>query len=237
MSVLLDKRPNGVAVVTLNRPQALNALDVPAKERLGDIQGRGRQDRQAIHRQGRGGVHRGRAHLRIGIPEAGLHRRDRPGAEIRRQEGQRGGPGDGRLPGIEGQGGQEALGVEGAAAPGVERDGEVGARDPRPAPGRHGVGSPGRGATGVAARAGVGGAQGRGEIGPWHLERVVPPAVHPHVGAGGHVAGGAASPRRGGRVVMVRGGGRSGPGGGNRRRPRPPGPGGEGRGARGSPST
>src|ERR1043166_4425865 len=37
MSVLLDKRSNGVAVVTLNRPQVLNALDVPAKERLGEI--------------------------------------------------------------------------------------------------------------------------------------------------------------------------------------------------------
>src|SRR5204863_5296159 len=37
MSVLLDKRGNGVAVVTLNRPQVLNALDVPAKERLGAI--------------------------------------------------------------------------------------------------------------------------------------------------------------------------------------------------------
>jgi enoyl-CoA hydratase/carnithine racemase len=37
MSVILDKHPNGVAVVTINRPQALNALDVPAKERLGDI--------------------------------------------------------------------------------------------------------------------------------------------------------------------------------------------------------
>jgi enoyl-CoA hydratase/carnithine racemase len=37
MSVLLEKHPNGVAVVTINRPQSLNALDVPAKERLGDI--------------------------------------------------------------------------------------------------------------------------------------------------------------------------------------------------------
>jgi enoyl-CoA hydratase/carnithine racemase len=37
MSVLLEKRANGVAMVTLNRPQVLNALDVPAKERLGAI--------------------------------------------------------------------------------------------------------------------------------------------------------------------------------------------------------
>src|ERR1700704_5494847 len=37
MSVLLEKRANGVAVITLNRPQVLNALDVPAKERLGSI--------------------------------------------------------------------------------------------------------------------------------------------------------------------------------------------------------
>jgi enoyl-CoA hydratase/carnithine racemase len=36
-SVLLEKRANGVALVTINRPQVLNALDVPAKERLGDI--------------------------------------------------------------------------------------------------------------------------------------------------------------------------------------------------------
>ena len=37
MSILLDKRPDGVAIVTINRPQVLNALDVPAKERLGEI--------------------------------------------------------------------------------------------------------------------------------------------------------------------------------------------------------
>ncbi len=37
MSVLLEKRANGVAVVTIDRPQAMNALDVPAKERLGAI--------------------------------------------------------------------------------------------------------------------------------------------------------------------------------------------------------
>jgi enoyl-CoA hydratase/carnithine racemase len=37
MSILLDKRANGVAVVTINRPQVLNALDVPAKERLAEI--------------------------------------------------------------------------------------------------------------------------------------------------------------------------------------------------------
>jgi enoyl-CoA hydratase/carnithine racemase len=35
MSVRYDKRPNGVAIVTLDRPQVLNALDVPAKEALG----------------------------------------------------------------------------------------------------------------------------------------------------------------------------------------------------------
>jgi enoyl-CoA hydratase/carnithine racemase len=37
MSVDLEKHANGVAIVTLNRPQVLNALDVPAKERLAEI--------------------------------------------------------------------------------------------------------------------------------------------------------------------------------------------------------
>jgi len=37
MSVLLEKRANGVAVVTINRPHAMNSLDVPAKERFGEI--------------------------------------------------------------------------------------------------------------------------------------------------------------------------------------------------------
>src|SRR5262245_23595774 len=37
MSVLLEKRASGVAVVTIDRPQVMNALDVRAKERLGEI--------------------------------------------------------------------------------------------------------------------------------------------------------------------------------------------------------
>jgi enoyl-CoA hydratase/carnithine racemase len=37
MSVLLEKRASGVAVVTIDRPRVMNALDVPAKERLGAI--------------------------------------------------------------------------------------------------------------------------------------------------------------------------------------------------------
>src|SRR4051795_2485399 len=37
MSVLLEKRASGVAVVIIDRPQVMNALDVPAKERLGEI--------------------------------------------------------------------------------------------------------------------------------------------------------------------------------------------------------
>lgn len=37
MSVLLEKRRTGVALVTINRPHVMNALDIPAKERLGEI--------------------------------------------------------------------------------------------------------------------------------------------------------------------------------------------------------
>jgi E-phenylitaconyl-CoA hydratase len=37
MSVILEKRSNGVATVTIDRPDVLNALDVPAKQRLGEI--------------------------------------------------------------------------------------------------------------------------------------------------------------------------------------------------------
>lgn len=37
MSVILEKRSDGIARVTIDRPEALNALDVPAKERLGAI--------------------------------------------------------------------------------------------------------------------------------------------------------------------------------------------------------
>ncbi len=37
MSVRLDKQNNGVATVTIDRQDVMNALDVPAKERLGEI--------------------------------------------------------------------------------------------------------------------------------------------------------------------------------------------------------
>lgn len=37
MSVTLEKRANGVAIVTIDRPEVMNALDVPAKKRLGEI--------------------------------------------------------------------------------------------------------------------------------------------------------------------------------------------------------
>src|SRR6202045_3440745 len=47
-SILLEKRSNGVAVITLNRPHVLNALDVPAKERLG-ANWQGIADARAVH--------------------------------------------------------------------------------------------------------------------------------------------------------------------------------------------
>jgi enoyl-CoA hydratase/carnithine racemase len=37
MSVLIDKRPGGIVWVTIDRPHVLNALDIPAKERLAAI--------------------------------------------------------------------------------------------------------------------------------------------------------------------------------------------------------
>lgn len=37
MNILLDKRADHIAIVTLNRPEVLNALDIPAKERLAAI--------------------------------------------------------------------------------------------------------------------------------------------------------------------------------------------------------
>jgi enoyl-CoA hydratase/carnithine racemase len=37
MAILLEKRPDGVAWITINRPQAMNALDVAAKEELAAI--------------------------------------------------------------------------------------------------------------------------------------------------------------------------------------------------------
>lgn len=37
MSVLAEQKDDGILVVTLDRPQVMNALDVPAKERLGEI--------------------------------------------------------------------------------------------------------------------------------------------------------------------------------------------------------
>ncbi len=37
MSVKLEKQSNGVATVTIERPEVMNALDVPAKQRLGEI--------------------------------------------------------------------------------------------------------------------------------------------------------------------------------------------------------
>ncbi len=37
MPIRLEKRDNGVATVIIDRPQVMNALDVPAKQRLGEI--------------------------------------------------------------------------------------------------------------------------------------------------------------------------------------------------------
>ena len=37
MSILIERRLDRVAVVTLDRPEVLNALDIPAKERLGAV--------------------------------------------------------------------------------------------------------------------------------------------------------------------------------------------------------
>src|SRR4051812_34790683 len=37
MSVRSELKDDGILVVTLDRPQVMNALDVPAKERLGEI--------------------------------------------------------------------------------------------------------------------------------------------------------------------------------------------------------
>lgn len=37
MSILSEIRPDGIMVITLDRPDRMNALDVPAKERLGEL--------------------------------------------------------------------------------------------------------------------------------------------------------------------------------------------------------
>ena len=50
MSVLLEKHASGVALVTIDRPQVMNALDVPAKERLGAIWQEIANDPQVLRR-------------------------------------------------------------------------------------------------------------------------------------------------------------------------------------------
>jgi enoyl-CoA hydratase/carnithine racemase len=45
MSILSVIRPDGVMVITLNRPERMNALDVPCKERLGELWAEAAADR------------------------------------------------------------------------------------------------------------------------------------------------------------------------------------------------
>lgn len=46
MTVITEQRDDGILVVTLNRPQLMNALDVSSKERLGQIWAEAAADRQ-----------------------------------------------------------------------------------------------------------------------------------------------------------------------------------------------
>src|SRR6476660_2060975 len=45
MSVRSEQQEGGILVVTLDRPEVMNALDVPAKERLGEIWAQAAADR------------------------------------------------------------------------------------------------------------------------------------------------------------------------------------------------